>query len=178
VNDRDKDLVLDDEDACPDVPGVRTTDPKTNGCPPAGDQVRLVGDELVLDEIVHFELDSPRVPRESWPILKKVADFINANPDVLEIDVEGHADETGTDEHNLALSKARALTVRRLLIVFSVDEKRIVTHAYGESRPKVVGHTEEQFRQNRRVEFTVTRARARHEELSSGGRMTSPAGAP
>jgi OOP family OmpA-OmpF porin len=176
--DRDNDLVFDDEDACPDVPGVRTTEAKTNGCPPPGDQVRLEGDKIVLDDIIHFELDSPRVPRDSWPIVKKIADFINANPDVLEVDIEGHADETGTDEHNMALSKARAQTVRHLLAVFSVDAKRMITHAYGESKPKVIGHTEVEFRQNRRVEFTVTRARPRQEEVSSGGPPGSIAGAP
>jgi OmpA-OmpF porin, OOP family len=176
--DRDNDLVFDDEDACPDVPGVRTTDTKTNGCPPPGDQVRLEGDKIVLDDIIHFELDSPRVPRQSWPVVKRIADFINANPDVLEIDIEGHADETGTDAHNMALSKARAQMVRYLLVVFHVEEKRMVTHAYGESRPKVAGHTEEQFRLNRRVEFTVTRARARQEELSSGSPPATLAGAP
>jgi outer membrane protein OmpA-like peptidoglycan-associated protein len=176
--DRDNDLVFDDEDACPDVPGVRTTDAKTNGCPPPGDQVRLEGDKIVLDDVIHFELDSPRVPKVSWPTLKRIADFINANPDVLEIDIEGHADETGTDEHNMALSKARAHMVRHLLMLFSVADNRMVTHAYGESRPKVVGHGEEQLRQNRRVEFTVTRARARQEEISSSSGHLTLAGAP
>jgi OOP family OmpA-OmpF porin len=176
--DRDNDLVFDDEDACPDVPGLRTDDAKTNGCPPAGDRVRLEGDKLVLDDIVHFELDSPNVPEQSWPILRKVAAFINANPDVLEVDIEGHADERGSDEHNMILSRARAETVRRLLVQFDVSSKRIVTHAYGESRPRALGHTELEFRQNRRVEFTVTRARPRQEEVSSSGPPPSSKGAP
>jgi OOP family OmpA-OmpF porin len=165
-SDRDNDTVFDDEDACPDVPGVRTSDPKTNGCPPAGDKVRMEGDKIILDDIIHFELDSPRVPRPNWPIVKKVADFILANPDVLEIDIEGHADETGTDEHNLILSRNRAASVKKLLVQDGVDEKRITTHAYGETRPKVPGHAEDQLRQNRRVEFTVTRSRAKPQELT------------
>jgi outer membrane protein OmpA-like peptidoglycan-associated protein len=176
--DRDNDLVFDDEDACPDVPGVRTGDPDTNGCPPPGDQVRLEGDQIVLDDIIHFEIDSPRVRHVSWPILRKVGDFINVNPDVLEIDIEGHADETGTSEHNLLLSRLRAESVKRLLMDFGVDAQRMVTHAYGESRPRVLGHTEAQFRQNRRVEFLVTRSRPRQEELSSGASVASPGGEP
>jgi len=164
-SDRDNDLVFDDEDACPDVPGIRTDDPKTSGCPEAGDRVHMVGDKIVLDDIIHFEIDSPRVPHPSWPICKKVADFIVANPDVLEIDIEGHADETGSDEHNLLLSRNRANSVKHLLVESGVDPKRITTHAYGESRPRVPGHAEEQLRQNRRVEFTVTRSRARAPEL-------------
>ncbi len=184
--DRDNDGVFDDEDACPDVPGVSTTDPKTNGCPVAGDQVRLVGDKIVLDEIIHFDTDSPRIRHPSWPLCKKVAEFIQANPDVLEIDIEGHADETGTDAHNLVLSRNRAEAVKRLLVTYGVESLRITTHAYGESRPKVAGHAEEQRKQNRRVEFTVTRARARPVELrpgavparSSGTDVTPPATSP
>jgi outer membrane protein OmpA-like peptidoglycan-associated protein len=164
--DRDNDGVYDDEDACPDIPGIRTADPKTNGCPAAGDQVRLVGDKIVLDDIIHFDNDSPRIRHPSWAICRKVADFITANPDVLEIDIEGHADVTGTAEHNIMLSRNRAEAVKRLLVHFGVDPKRITTHAYGETRPKVPGHAEEQLRQNRRVEFTVTRSRARANELT------------
>jgi OmpA-OmpF porin, OOP family len=164
-SDRDNDGVFDDEDACPDVPGVRTNDPKTNGCPPAGDQVRLEGDKILLDDIIHFDVDSPRVHHVSYPIVQKVADFINANPDVLEVDIEGHADETGTSEHNLILSRQRADAVKALVVKFGVDPKRITTHAYGETRPRVPGHAEEQLKQNRRVEFTVTRSRARPQEL-------------
>ncbi len=171
--DRDHDTVFNDEDACPDVPGIRTADPRTNGCPAAGDQVRLIGDKILLDDIIHFDTDSPRVRHVSWPICKKVAEFIHANPDVLEIDMEGHADATGTTEHNLVLSRNRADAVKRLLVEYSVDPKRITTHAYGESRPKVPGHAEEQLRQNRRVEFTVTRSRARAQKLSPAASHTS-----
>jgi OOP family OmpA-OmpF porin len=172
--DRDNDTVFDDEDACPDIPGIRTTDPKTNGCPAAGDQVRLVGDKLVLDEIIHFDTDSPRIRHASWALCKKVADFIQANPDVLEIDIEGHADETGTSAHNLVLSRDRADAVKVLIVKYGVDRTRITTHAYGESRPKVPGHAEEQLRQNRRVEFTVTRSRARATELAPAAKAAVP----
>jgi OOP family OmpA-OmpF porin len=164
-SDRDNDGVFDDEDACPDVPGVRTEDPKTNGCPPPGDQVRLLGDEIFVDDIIHFDTDSPRVHHVSFPIIKKVSDFITANPDVLEVDIEGHADETGTSEHNAVLSRERADAVKRIIVDNGVDPKRITTHSYGETRPKVPGHAEESLRQNRRVEFTVTRSRARPLEL-------------
>ena len=167
--DRDGDTIFDDEDACPDTPGIRTTDPKTNGCPAAGDQVRLVGDKILLDEIIHFDKDSPRIHHVSWPICQKVASFIQANPDVLEVDIEGHADETGTSAHNLVLSRTRADAVKLMLVKYGIDPKRITTHAYGEKRPKVPGHAEEQLRQNRRVEFTVTRSRARATELNPSG---------
>jgi outer membrane protein OmpA-like peptidoglycan-associated protein len=176
LSDRDNDTILDEKDACPDVPGVHTDDPKTDGCPAAGDQVHLVGDTIVLDDILHFENDSPRIPHASWPICKKVADFLKANPDVLEIDIEGHADETGTSAHNLILSHNRAQSVKRLLVMFGVEQERITTHSYGETRPKVPGHAEEQHRQNRRVEFTVTRSRARAAELKPAAAPAVPVG--
>jgi outer membrane protein OmpA-like peptidoglycan-associated protein len=176
--DRDNDTVLDDEDACPDVPGIRTNDPKTNGCPPAGDQVHLEGDKILLDDTIHFDTDSPRVHHASWAIIKKVADFMSANPDVLEVDIEGHADETGSTEHNLVLSRQRAQAVKQIIVQYGVEEKRITTHSYGESRPKVPGHAEEQLRQNRRVEFTVTRSRARPQELTPKESAIQPGGVP
>lgn len=176
--DRDNDGVFDDEDACPDIPGVRTTDPKTNGCPPAGDQVHIERDKIVLDDIIHFDTDSPRIRHASWSICKKVAEFIVANPDVLEIDIEGHADETGTSAHNLILSRNRADAVKQLVVRYGVDPSRITTHAYGETRPKVPGHAEEQLRQNRRVEFTVTRSRARATELKPSEDKPPPATTP
>jgi outer membrane protein OmpA-like peptidoglycan-associated protein len=71
----------------------------------------------------------------------------------------------------------RALAVKKIIVEDGVDEKRITTHAYGETRPKVPGHAEEQLRQNRRVEFTVTRALARPHELVPT-EPASPGGAP
>ncbi len=158
--DRDKDGVLDADDACPDIPGVHTEDPKTNGCPPASDLVRVEGDQILLNDIVHFETGSPRVRHVSWPLVKKVAEFIEKNADIEQVDIQGHADEVGTSEYNLYLSKERAESVKRLLIDFGVDPTKLVEHAYGKDRPREAGHDERAHRENRRVEFTITRARA------------------
>lgn len=158
--DRDKDGILDADDACPDVPGVHTEDPKTNGCPPASDIVRVEGDQILLSDVIHFETGSPHVHHASWPIVKKVAEFIDKNADIELIDIQGHADEVGTSEYNLYLSKERAAAVRALLIHFGVDPKKLVEHAYGKDRPRDQGHDERAHRENRRVEFTITQARA------------------
>ncbi len=169
--DRDNDGVYDEEDACPDVPGVRTQDPKTNGCPPADEHVHVEGDRIVLDEVILFDNDSPRVRHVSWESVKKVADFINGNPDILEVLIEGHADAVGTPEHNLYISKERALAVKRMLEGYNVDPKRITTEAVGVSRPKVGTARSEQ--KNRRVEFIVIRARPK-----TGAVAPAPAAAP
>jgi OOP family OmpA-OmpF porin len=158
--DRDKDGVLDGDDACPDIPGVHTEDPKTNGCPQASDLVHVEGDQILLSEVIHFETGSPRVRHVSWPIVKKVAQFMQSNADIEQVDIQGHADEVGTSEYNLYLSNERAASVKRLLIDFGVDPTKLVEHAYGKDRPREAGHDERAHRENRRVEFTITRARA------------------
>jgi outer membrane protein OmpA-like peptidoglycan-associated protein len=187
--DRDHDLIVDADDACPDTPGVLTSDPSTNGCPPDQDgsvqanddcpegtgikasdlvsdacpkppEVRLVGDEIVVNDVIHFDVDSPRVWPDSYPLMKKLAELIVQHPEILSIDIEGHADETGTDEHNMMLSKHRAEAVKWMLVQFHISPKRITTHAYGEHRPRVNGHDATAHRENRRVEFLVTRAGA------------------
>jgi outer membrane protein OmpA-like peptidoglycan-associated protein len=153
--DRDKDGVYDDEDACPDIAGLRTKDPKTNGCPPADGSIRIEGERIVLDDVILFDLDSPRVRRASWPTVERVAKFIIKTADVLEISIEGHADAVGGDNYNLRLSRARADSVRTLLIKYGVPEDRVKAEAFGRSRLKVqTAHAE---RQNRRVEFWITR---------------------
>jgi outer membrane protein OmpA-like peptidoglycan-associated protein len=187
--DRDRDLVADADDACPDSPGIRTVDPATNGCPPDQDgsveardycpnnssilvgdlmvdacprppEVRLEGDEIVVNDVIHFDVDSPRVWPDSYPLMKKLAELVLSHPEILSLDIEGHADETGTEEHNLALSKQRAEAVKWMLVQFHISPKRITTHAYGEHKPRVNGHDAQALRENRRVEFLVTRSGA------------------
>jgi len=157
--DRDNDGVPDAEDACPEVPGPKTADPKTNGCPPADEKVRLEGDRILLDDVVLFDVDSPRVRHASFGILRKVADFIKKTPDILEVSIEGHADATGTEEHNRVLSRARADSVVRLLERFGVEGSRLKAESFGRSRLKV--NTQAPERRNRRVELFVTRSNSK-----------------
>ncbi len=155
--DKDNDGVPDGEDACPDVPGPKTNDPKTSGCPPRDEKVRLEGDKLLLDDVILFDVDSPRVRHASFGIIQKVADFIKKTPDILEISIEGHADATGSEEHNRVLSRERADSVVRLLERFGVEGSRLKAESFGRSRLKV--NTQAAERANRRVEFYVTRSR-------------------
>jgi outer membrane protein OmpA-like peptidoglycan-associated protein len=155
--DRDEDGIVDANDACPAVPGVATQDTATNGCPPH-EEVRLVDDHIEYDDVILFDTDSPRVDPASWPLVAKLAKFIIGTSEIGKVDIAGHADERGTDAYNLALSKARARSVRELLIHFGVDAARLTAEAFGESKPRAVGHTEDDWRQNRRVEFVITRA--------------------
>ena len=108
----------------------------------------------MLDDIIHFDTDDARVHHASWPIVRKVADLIRANPDILEVHIVGNADKIGTEEHNRILSRARADSVRKLIIFFGVEESRLTTEALGASKPRSTDLSE-----NRRVEFIITKTR-------------------
>lgn len=155
--DRDHDGVTDKDDACPDVAGVKTDDPKTNGCPASDTQVHMEGDRIEMTEVILFDLDSPRVRHVSFPLVKSVAEFILNNPDITEVTIQGHADSTGTESHNMRLSRERAESVGRLLVKFGVPQEHIRAEGFGQSQLRV--QTQHAERQNRRVQFFVTRTR-------------------
>jgi outer membrane protein OmpA-like peptidoglycan-associated protein len=155
-SDRDLDGIYDAEDACPDVFGVKTDDPSTNGCPET--PLRIVEDRLQLPDVIHFEFGSPKVKDRSLELLQQIADYINARGDVVRIDIEGHADEIGSIAYNYYLSRDRAEEVKRLLEQNGIKAE-LVVHAYGKTKPRAKGHDEGARSQNRRVEFIVTRQR-------------------
>ncbi len=155
--DRDGDGIVDASDACPDVPGPKTDDPKTNGCPWRDEKIHVEGDHILLDDVILFDTNSPRVRLASWGIIKKMAQFIKKTPDILEVSVEGHADATGSEERNRVLSRERAESVIALLQRFGVEASRMKVQSFGRSRLKV--NTQGAERANRRVEFFITRAR-------------------
>ncbi len=154
--DRDNDGVLDAEDACPDVVGIPTPqEPSTNGCPPTN--IKLAGDRIELPDRVYFDFDSPRVKDRSLPMLKQIAEYLEARGDIEQVDVEGYADQIGNEDYNIELSRLRAENVKAWLLRYGVAS-RCVTHGFGESHPRVHGHTVEQLKENRRVEFFVQRS--------------------
>ncbi len=153
-SDRDHDAIGDVDDACPDVAGVPTTDASTNGCPAT--PMHLVGDHIVLDDVINFGSGSPDVSETSKPLVQKIAEYIIARGDVVAVDIQGHADEIGAADFNLLLSRNRATSVKKLLLGYGVTAK-LVVHAYGELKPRADGHDEEHWSQNRRVELVVTR---------------------
>ena len=81
---------------------------------------------------------------------------INANPDV-KIQLEGHCDERGTAEYNLALGQTRARAVQDILTSYGISSSRLSMISYGEEVPLDPGHTEAAFAKNRRVHFSAFR---------------------
>jgi peptidoglycan-associated lipoprotein len=74
----------------------------------------------------------------------------------LKLEVEGHCDETGSTEYNLALGQRRADAIRKYMVTAGVQEPRVSTISYGEEWPLVAGEQEAEWAQNRRAEFRVT----------------------
>lgn len=108
-----------------------------------------------LTGVVYFEYDSEQLTSEAEAELRDKAAILRANP-TLSIRIEGHADERGSTEYNLALGQRRAETVRNFLAGYGIGAGRLTTISYGEERPAVQGASERAFAQNRRAEFEIT----------------------
>jgi peptidoglycan-associated lipoprotein len=102
--------------------------------------------------VLYFELDSSQISNEDREIIAAHARFLAAHPDIS-IVLEGHADERGTREYNLALGERRAKAVQQLLVLQGVDPKQVQVISFGEERPVALDHNESAWRLNRRVEI-------------------------
>lgn len=107
---------------------------------------------LVAKRRVYFAFDSSQLDDENRKIVEAHARNMNANPN-LRVHLEGHTDERGTREYNMALGERRAQTVERTLRVLGVAPNRVTVVSYGEEKPVAPGHNEAAWSQNRRVEI-------------------------
>ena len=99
---------------------------------------------------VYFGFDSSELAEEAQATLDRQAAFLNVNPTMVVI-IEGHADERGTREYNLALGDRRAVAVRDYLLAKGLNAARVRTVSYGKERPAVSGSNEEAWAKNRRA---------------------------
>ena len=102
--------------------------------------------------IIYFEYDSSEVKAEYRPVIEAHAAYLVANPNV-NVTLEGHADERGSREYNLALGERRAESIKRQMTLLGAGSNQIRLVSYGEERPAVDGHDEYSWSQNRRVEI-------------------------
>jgi peptidoglycan-associated lipoprotein len=108
-----------------------------------------------LTATVHFDYDQADLRGEDRAILDAKVPVLQANPGVM-IRIQGHTDERGSDEYNLALGQRRAAAVKRYLVDHGVAESRMQTITYGEERPVAQGSDESAYALNRRAEFEIT----------------------
>ena len=104
---------------------------------------------------IYFEFDSAKLTSESIEILETHGNFIASNGEVT-VRLEGHADERGSREYNIALGDRRAQSVRRVLLFQGASTDQLETVSYGEEQPAMSGHNEEAWARNRRVELIYT----------------------
>jgi peptidoglycan-associated lipoprotein len=106
-----------------------------------------------MSRIVYFDYDSFEVKPEAQTILDANARYLNANR-TRRVNLEGHTDERGGREYNLALGQKRAEAVRRALALLGVTETQMEAVSFGEEKPAQTGFDEAAFTKNRRVELT------------------------
>jgi len=104
---------------------------------------------VASDSLVHFGYDRYDLSADARARLKEQADWLQAHS-AVRVTVEGHCDERGTREYNLALGDRRANSVKNYLVALGVDPARIHTVSYGKERPLVIGTGEAVWAQNRR----------------------------
>ncbi len=104
---------------------------------------------------VRFDFDKSNIKDDQRDLLDRNAEWIKAN-DGVKVQIEGHCDERGTEEYNLALGESRANAVRDYLISTGIDGERLYTISYGEELPINPGHDEAAWSENRRAHFLVT----------------------
>jgi len=117
------------------------------------DLVANVGDR------VFFDLNKWNIRADQRAVLDRQAEWLKRFPQVT-VTVEGHADERGTREYNLALGAKRAAAAKNYLVAAGINPNRVDTISYGKERPEVVGSNEEAWRQNRRAVTVVKQPRA------------------
>ncbi len=154
--DNDKDGLLDRDDQCPNEAETPNGYADDDGCPDDV-QVRVVGDYILLDERIKFLTNRSMVLRDSQPVLWRVMLLLKKHPEYAHIEVEGYADERGEASYNQRLSEARARSVRNLLVRWGIAPERITSVGFGTSNPRVPDKSYKAYRENRRVEFKITR---------------------
>jgi peptidoglycan-associated lipoprotein len=108
-----------------------------------------------IEAVVQFEYDESDITAAAERLLRAKLPILRASP-TLRLRLEGHADERGSTEYNLALGSRRAESVREFLSGFGISADRFTTTSFGEERPAVNRSDEAAWAQNRRVEFVIT----------------------
>jgi len=107
---------------------------------------------VLANAVVYFEYDQFNLTSKSIQALKGVTELMKRNAKIT-ISIEGHADERGTREYNLALGQRRSESVANYLVANGINRNRLITKSYGEERPLSLGSNDTAWSKNRRVEI-------------------------
>jgi len=145
--------------ACSSTPPAPAPGPPGGaGGPPAGAGAAVPGSQQDLAQTagdrVFFEFNRSDISSEAQQILERQASWLQHYPSVS-VTIEGHCDERGTREYNLALGERRAAAVKNVLVAAGIPSSRLSTISYGKERPVVLGSDEQAWAQNRVAITTV-----------------------
>jgi peptidoglycan-associated lipoprotein len=132
---------------------VEPSAPEVPATPP--EDTTMVPDASQVTQPVYFAFDDYTLSGEAQSQLGQLADYLKANGSAI-VQIEGHCDERGSIEYNLALGERRAQSVKNYLVQLGVDTGRLTTISYGEEKPAADGHDESTWSRNRRAEFVVS----------------------
>ncbi len=132
------------------VQPVETEEPAT---PPEDTSMMISVDEAT--QTVYFAFDDYTLNADAQDKLSKTAEYLRNNAAAV-MQIEGHCDERGSIEYNLALGQRRAQSVKNYLVELGIDPSRLPTISYGEEKPAVMGSDEAAWSQNRRAEFVLS----------------------
>ena len=118
----------------------------------AEEDAKAALEALIAVKTVYFDFDKSSIKPEARAILDKHVEYLLANSDAV-VTLEGHCDERGTREYNLALGERRAKAAYRYMTVKGVKASQLDTVSYGEERPIAFGQSESAYSKNRRVEL-------------------------
>jgi outer membrane protein OmpA-like peptidoglycan-associated protein len=118
-------------------------------------QVKVLGNEIRISKQIHFETDSANIQGDSNALLEEIADVLQHSLGIRKVEIQGHTDNSGTREHNLSLSEARASAVKAWLVAAGVDGNRLTSKGYGQDKPLAPNVTAANKARNRRVQFII-----------------------
>ncbi|RLB74402.1 MAG: peptidoglycan-associated lipoprotein Pal [Deltaproteobacteria bacterium] len=117
-----------------------------------GDRVVDIGDHVFP---IYFDYDKAALRSDARETLGKLAQWLKINPEIG-LRIDGHCDERGSNEYNLALGETRAASAQKYLVYLGISPEHFETLSYGEEKPVCSESNESCWSQNRRVEFTIT----------------------
>ncbi|MGD8601865.1 MAG: peptidoglycan-associated lipoprotein Pal, partial [Gemmatimonadota bacterium] len=127
-------------------------------------QREIAAARATLEEMVFFDYDESEIRDDAAEVLRQKVAILRASPQVR-LRIEGHCDERGSTEYNLALGNRRAESIRQFLTSFGLSENRFEIVSFGEGRPLAQGSNEQAWARNRRGQFVIT----------AGANMINPA---
>ncbi len=155
IPDSDNDGILDPDDQCVDEPETPNGFQDADGCPDEipEEVTRFTG----VIEGIYFDTNKATIRTKSLPVLRKALEVLRKHESV-HVQITGHTDDSGSTEHNLELSRARADAVKQFLVGEGIADGRIVTRGAGPSEPIASNKSKKGRAKNRRIEFELLTA--------------------